>query len=165
MPMDLAALDNKVRLEINLAQMQSAQFTAATLAQLKQAGMDHVVSVFRPDKKATYIMYPGVQSYLSIPLAKGEAEAMEKGLKLEKSSLGKETIDGHPCVKNKITVRGDKGPVLEAVTWNASDLKDFPLQIQLKEKDNKVLMHFSQVSLARPDAKQFDLPAAYGQMK
>jgi len=165
LPMDLAALDSKVRLEINLAQMQSAQFTPATLAQLKQAGMDRVVSVFRPDKKATYIIYPGVQSYMSIPLAKGEAEAMEKGLKLEKSSLGKESIDGHACVKNKVTVRGDKGPVLEAVTWNASDLKDFPLQIQLKEKDNKVLMHFSQVSLARPDAKQFDLPTSYGQMK
>ena len=25
--------------------------------------MDRVVSVFRPDKKATYMIYPGVQSY------------------------------------------------------------------------------------------------------
>ncbi len=167
MPMDLSALDSKVRLEINLAQMKSAQFTAATLAQMKQQGLDRVISVFRPDKKATYIIYPGIQSYMSIPLAKGEAEAMESGLKLEKSPLGKETVDGHACTKNKVTVRGAKGTVLEAVTWNASDLKDFPLQIQLKEKDNKnnVLMRFSQVSLARPDPKQFELPAAYGQMK
>ncbi len=165
MPMDLAALDGKVRLEINLAQMQSTEFSARTLAQLKQAGMDRVVSVFRPDKKTTYIIYPGVQSYLSIPLAKGEAEAMEKGLKLEKSPLGKENIDGHPCVKNKVTVRNDTGPVLEAVTWNAADLKDFPLQIQMKEKNNKVLMRFSQVSFVRPDAKQFDLPSTYGEMK
>jgi hypothetical protein len=165
MPMDLAALDGKVRLEINLAQMQSTEFSARTLAQLKQAGMDRVVSVFRPDKKATYIIYPGVQSYLSIPLAEGEAEAMEKGLKLEKSSLGNETLDGHACVKNKVTVRNDKGPVLEAVTWNEADLKDFPLQIQMKENNNKVLMRFSQVSFVRPDAKQFDLPSNYGEMK
>ena len=165
MPMDLAALDNKVRLDINLAQMQSRDFSASTLAKLKQSGMDRVVSVFRPDKRATYIIYPGVQSYLSIPLAKGEAEAVEKGLKLQKSSLGKETLDGHPCVKNKVTVRNDKGPVLEAITWNAADLKDFPLQVQMKEKDNKVFMRFSQVSFVRPDAKQFDLPSTYGQMK
>ena len=165
LPMDFAALEGKVRLEINLAQMQSAQFNASTLAQLKQAGMDRMVTVFRPDKKATYIIYPGVQSYLSLPLAKGEAEAAEKGLKLDKSALGKETFDGHPCVKNKSTVRNGEGPVLEAVTWNATDLKDFPLQIQMNEKGNKVIMHFSQVRFVRPDAKQFDLPANYGKMK
>ena len=123
--------------------MQSKDFTASTLASLKQAGMDRMVSIFRPDKKATYVIYPGVQSYLIIPLAKGEAEALEKGLKLEKTALGKETIDGHPCVKNKVVVKNDKGPVLEAVTWNATDLKDFPLQIEMKEKDNTVLMHFT----------------------
>jgi hypothetical protein len=165
MPMDLAALDSQVRLEINLAQAQSKEFSASTLAGLKQAGMDRVVSVFRPDKKATYIIYPGVQSYVILPLAKGEAEALEQGLTLKKSALGKETIDGHPCVKNKVTVRNDKGPVLEAVTWNAADLKDFPLQIEMNQKDNKVLMRFSQVRLVKPDAKQFDLPANYGQMK
>jgi hypothetical protein len=165
MPMDLAALDNKVRLEINMAQMQSVQITPAYLAQLKQAGMDRVISIFRPDKKTTYVIYPGVQSYVSIPLAKGEAEAVEKGLKLEKSPLGNEIIDGHSCVKNKVTVRNDKTTVLEAITWNASDLKDFPLQIQMKEKDNRVVMRFSQVRVARPDARQFDPPTSYGQMK
>jgi hypothetical protein len=165
MPMDFAALDGQVRLEINLAQVQNQEFTSSTLGQLKQAGMDRVVSVFRPDKKATYIIYPGVQSYQIIPLAKGEAEALEKGLKLNKSALGKETIDGHPCVKNQVTVRNDKEPVLEAVTWNAADLKDFPLQIQMKQKDNKILMRFSQVRLVKPDAKQFDPPPNYGLMK
>ena len=57
--------------------------------------MDRIISVFRPDKKITYILYPGVQSYQSLPLAKGEAEALEKGLTLEKIALGKDTLDGH----------------------------------------------------------------------
>ena len=145
--------------------MQSKDLPASTLPSLKQAGMDRIISVFRPDKKTTYVMYPGVQSYLSIPLAKGEAEASEKGLKLEKTPLGKETIDGHACVKNKVVVKDDKGPVFEAVTWNAADLKDFPLQIEMKEKQNTVRMHFTQVQFVKPDAKQFDLPANYGPMK
>ena len=63
MPMEFAALDGKVRLEINLGQVQSKDFTPSTLATLKQAGMDRMVSVFRPDKKVTYLIYPGVQSY------------------------------------------------------------------------------------------------------
>ena len=165
MPMDFAALGSKVRLEINLAQMQGQDFSSSTVAALKQAGMDRMVTVFRPDKQATYIIYPGVQSYQNLPMAKGEAEAFEKGLKLEKTALGKETIDGHACVKNKVIVSGEKGPVLEATTWNATDLKDFPLQVQLKERANTVLMHFTQVRFVKPDARQFELPANYGQMK
>jgi hypothetical protein len=165
MPMDIAALDSKVRLDINVAQVQSKDFSPATLASLKQAGLDRLVSVFRPDKKVTYVIYPGVQSYQEVALAKAEVEAFEKGLKLEKTALGKETVDGHPCVKNKTVVRNGKASVLEAVTWNATDLKDFPLRIEMKEKANTVRMSFSQVRFVKPEAKQFELPTGYGRMK
>jgi hypothetical protein len=165
MPIEWAALDGKVRLELNLEQMTSKEMTPATLANLKQAGMSRIISVFRPDKQCSYVIYPGVQSYLNIPLAKGEAEALQKGLKLEKTPLGNETIDGHACVKNKVVVRGEKGAVLQAVTWNAADLKDFPVQIEMKEKQDTVRIRFSQVRLVRADSKQFELPTNYGQMK
>jgi len=165
MPMEFAALDSKVRLDINLAQIQSKDFSAADLAKLKQAGLDRLVSVFRPDKKATYVIYPGVQSYQEVALVKGEADAFEQGLKLEKNSLGKETVDGHPCVKNKAIISNGKGPVFEALTWNATDLKDFPLRIEMKEKVNTIRMHFSQVRFVKPEAKQFEIPAGYSRMK
>jgi hypothetical protein len=68
-------------------------------------------------------------------------------------------------VKNKVTIRNDKGAVLEAITWNAADLKDFPLQIEMKEKGNTVRMHFTQLQFTKPDPQQFDVPPAYGLMK
>ena len=165
MPMEFAVLDSKVRLDIDLAQVQSKDFSPTMLATLKQAGLDRMISVFRPDKKATYLIYPGVQSYQELALAKEEAEAFEKGLKPEKTALGKETIDGHACVKHKVLVKSGKGPVLEALTWNATDLKDFPLQIEMKEKGNNVRMRFTQVRFVKPEAKQFEIPAGYGLMK
>ena len=165
MPMSFAVLDGKVRLEIDVAQMQGKNLPASTIAGLKERGMDRVVSVFRPDKKLTYVMYPGIQSYVSIPLPKGEAEVSDKGLKLEKTALGKETLDGHACVKNTAVVRSNQGPVFEAVTWNAADLKDFPLQIEIRDKQSTVRMHFTQVRFTKPDARQFDPPANYGPMK
>jgi hypothetical protein len=165
MPMDFASLDGKVRLEIDLSRVQSPDFTASTLATIKQAGMDRFVSIFRPDKKVTYLVYPGVQSYQELAQPKAEAEAAEKGLKLEKSALGKETLDGHPCVKHKVTVKSGQAPVLQALTWNATDLKDFPIQIEMSEKERTVRMHFTDVRFAKPDAKQFEIPAAYGRMK
>jgi hypothetical protein len=165
MPMEFASLDGKVRLDIDLTKVQSADFTASTLATIKQAGMDRMVSIFRPDKKLTYLIYPGVQSYQELAQPKAETEAAEKGLKLEKTALGKEALDGHPCVKNKVSVKSSKESVLEAVVWNATDLKDFPIQIEMKEKDRTVRMHFTDVSFVKPDAKQFEIPAAYGRMK
>ena len=163
--MDFAASEGKVRLEINLAQMQSKDLPPSKVAELKEAGMERVISLFRPDKKVTYIVYPGTQSYLSMPLTKEDIDAFEKGLKLEKSPLGKETLDGHDCMKNKVVVTDTNGPVLQAVTWNAADLKDFPLQIEMKEKGNTVRMHFTELRFTKLDPQQFDVPPAYGLMK
>ncbi len=165
MPMEFALLEGKVRLEINLALMQGKDLPAGTIDKMKQSGMDRVISVFRPDKKITCVMYPGIQTYVNIPLAKGDAEVSEKSLTLEKTALGKETLDGHACVKNKAVVKNEQGPMFEAVTWNASDLKNFPLQIEIKDKQGTVRMFFSQVRFVRPDAKQFDPPATYSPMK
>ena len=165
MPMEFASADGKVRLDIDLSQVQSKDFTASSLDTIKRAGMDRFTSIFRPDKKVTYLIYPGVQSYQELVQPKAETEAAEKGLKLEKSALGKDTLDGHPCVKNRVTVRSGKASVLEAVVWNATDLKDFPIQIEMKEKDRTVRMHFTDVRFVKPDDKQFDVPSAYGLMK
>ena len=38
MPMEFTSLDGKVRLDIDLSQVQSKDFTPSTLASLKQAG-------------------------------------------------------------------------------------------------------------------------------
>jgi hypothetical protein len=165
MPMALAALDHKIRLEVNLAQVKSKDVPESAVAGFKQLGMDRIISITRPDKQAKFIIYPGAQGYVNMPLAKAELEAWEKGLTLEKTLLGKETLDGHACVKNRVVVKNPQGPVFEATTWNAADLKDFPIQIETKEKENTVLMRFAQIQLAKPDAKQFDLPAGYAQMK
>ena len=161
MPMDFAALDNKIRLGINLEQTTSKDLTARTIAALKQAGMDRIISLYRPDKKATIVLYPNSKTYVVLPLTKGEAEALEKGLTMEKTALGKETLDDHACVKNNVVVKNQQQTVLEATTWNAADLEDFPIQIEMKGKEGTVRMRFKQIRLAKPDAKQFEVPTDY----
>ena len=165
MPMDFALLDGKVRLEIDMAQMQAKDLSPNTLAALKQAGMDRIISIFRPDKKTNYVMYPSIQSYTSVPFDKGEADLSEKSLKVEKTPMGKETIDGHACVQNSVVVKNGQTAVFAAVTWNAADLKDFPLQIEIREKLSLVRMRFTQVRFAKLDAQQFDVPAKYSPMQ
>jgi hypothetical protein len=164
LPMDFALLGNQLRADIDLTKARN-QEVADSAASLKQMGMAEVISIVRPDKRQVYVLFPGVQSCLEIPIPKEESEVVEKTAKIERTALGKETIAGHPCVKNRTVVKSDGGQLLEATTWNATDLKDFPLQIESKEKDNTSLIRFKDVQFAKPAAGRFDVPANYTRYK
>jgi hypothetical protein len=161
--MDFSLLEGKVRTDINMAQMKSKELPEGAVDALKQAGMDQVSSIFRQDKKMIYIIYPGIQSYAAMPLSKEQDAALGKELKMEKTELGKETVEGHACVKNKIVFTDDKGEKKEALVWNATDLKDFPVRVQTQEKEDTVVMTYKQIQFVKPDAKLFEPPAGYTQ--
>ena len=161
MPMDFALLDDKVRVKIDLTQMKNKDMPEGAAASLKQMGMAQIVSIIRPDQKLIYIIYPEQKCFTTMPLPKADADTVAKTPRIEKTALGKETIDGHACVKNKVVITDDKGQTVEATTWNATDLKDFPVQIKTKEKENTSIMRYRQVQFAKPDAKQFEPPVGY----
>jgi hypothetical protein len=162
MPSVFACTDSKFRVDVDMKLIKSTQVQPSTISTFTKLGMDRVTSVIRPDKKATYIIYSGAQSYATMPLSNEDAQLASQ--KVEKKLLGRETIDGHACVKNLSIVKNTKGAVLiQATTWNATDLKDFPIQIETKENGNTTVMHFQNVNLAKPDAKLFDVPAGYKQ--
>jgi hypothetical protein len=160
-PMDFALLGNKVRVELDTTQFKNKAMPEGAASNLKQMGLAHVVTVIRPDKKLIYLIYPNHKAATSMTLPKEEAEAADKKTRLEKTALGKETIDGHPCVKNKVIVSDEKGPILHATTWNATDLKDFPIQIETKEQGNTSVVLYKNVQFEKPEEKQFDVPAGY----
>ena len=160
MTMGFALLDEKVRLVIDLAQMKSAQMPPGAAAQLKQMGMDRMTVIVFPPKKSMYIIYPGLQAYVDMPVP-NEDGLGDKNIKIDKTKLGNETIDGHPCVKNKVIMTDDKGQKSDAIVWNATDLKEFPVQMQMNDKETTVVMRYKDIKLANPDAKQFTAPAGY----
>ena len=159
MPMMFALLDGKSRMEVDLGQVKSTVAVPALIPTLKQVGMDQMVLISRPDKKIILNIYPRAKAYAEIAMSKDETAAADKTYKLEKTPQGKETIDGHACQKNKVTLTDDKGETVEAVVWNATDLKDFPIQMQMDVDGGTVQMKFKDVKLAKPDAKQFEAPA------
>ena len=66
-----------------------------------------------------------MQSYVENVLADPETTAAPSDFKVETTELGKDTVDGHPCVKNKVIVTGKDGTPHESTVWNAMDLKNF----------------------------------------
>lgn len=160
-PMEFALLDGKLRVQLDMQKMQVRDMPPEAVAGMAQMGLTKVVSVIRPDKKALYIMYPDKQAVINHPFSKEEAEAVSKTPKIQKTVLGRETIEGHPTVKTKWQITTEGSAPVEAITWNATDMKEFPVQVQTTERGNTSLVLFRDIRFGRPDAKLFDLPAGF----
>src|SRR5688572_3601638 len=157
MPLTMALRDGKLRSELNMSDMQGQAIPAEAAAMMKQAGMDQMITIVRPDKKTTVISYPGLKSYAEMPFAENE-KAEEK---VEFTEVGKETIDGQPCVKKKLTTTDSKGRPQEMFVWQATGMKNFPIQMELPQRSNKLIVKFQAPKLEAPDAALFDMPTGY----
>jgi hypothetical protein len=135
--------------------------TGPQAAHMKAMGMDRTVTITRPDTKTMYIVYPGLSAYASAPLQDPEAVRPASDFKVESKELGKETVDSHECIKNKVTVTDDHGKSHEFTAWNATDLNKFPVKIEMNEQGHAMTMLFKNVKTAKPDAALFDPPADY----
>jgi hypothetical protein len=149
----------KSRFEMDISQLKGGKMPPGAAMQMKTMGMDKMIMISRPDKKLGYQVYPGLQAYVENALPEREAGGTPEDFKIDVSELGKETVDGHPCIKNKAVVTDKDGNKHESLVWNATDLKKFPIKIEHTEEGTKVVMLFRDVTLSQPAAELFDPPA------
>jgi hypothetical protein len=161
-PGQLAFLEGRSRFEIDMSAAKGLGAASEMAAQLKTLGMAELVMIRRPDKSLKYLVYPGLASYAEEKLPAGAQEANDKtkaAAKKEVTELGRETLDGHPCVKNKVVVTDERDQRLEATLWNATDLKDFPVRMEMVEDGKKTVRTFKNLKLSKPEAALFEPPA------
>jgi hypothetical protein len=154
-------LDGKARFEMDMTETKSPAIPPEAGAQMKSMGMDKIIVISLPDKKVSYMVYPGLQAYLEMPLEESEVEKPESDSKLEETEVGKETVAEHECVKKKAVVTDKDGSKHESTVWRAVDLNKFPIKIEQTEGGNLSTMTFKEVKLSKPDAKQFDAPTDF----
>ncbi len=159
MTMGFQMLAGKMRVDVNMAQLKSKELSPEVIATMKGMGMDQMSTILLPDTKQIITIYPGLKAYAATPMPKEESDAASMTYKLEKTRLGKETIDGHACEKNNVVLTDTKGNKQTAIVWNATDLKDFPVQMQIPDEDSTLIMKFKDVKLGRPELSQFEAPA------
>lgn len=168
MEMEFATLAGKVRTEIDMTKGSMAGADNEAKQQMAAMGMSRIVSISRPDLKKTFMIYPGLRAYCEITQNVAEKIA-EKTPKIEKKELGRETLDGHPCVKQQVTMTEEGGQSLTALMWEATDLGGFPIQTQMTtEKNGEVTTRFTNIKNEKPAASLFDPPTGfqrYGSMQ
>jgi hypothetical protein len=154
-----ALSDGKMRGDLDVTKLKSKDLPALAASAAKSVGMEKVVTLVRPDKAETYLLYPAFQSCLVAPIDASDLAALKQPAKIQRTPVAHETLDGHPCVKSKVIVTESDGQPHESIVWYAKDLKDFPLRIRTVDGADTLDLHFSQIRFVRPEAKEFDLPA------
>lgn len=155
----VAFLDGKSRFEMDMTQAKGIPMRPEQAAQMKAMGMGEMIMISRPDKKISCLAYPGLQSHVEMPLQEGDGAGADAKFKVNSTEVGKETVEGHSCVKNKVVVTDDQGRKFESTVWNATDLKNFPVKIESIQNSTPVTMIFKDIKFAKPDASVFEAPA------
>jgi hypothetical protein len=161
MPCKMSFLDGKCRLDVDLTQSKGSQMAPGMGQELKALGMAEMTVITYSGKDTQLLIYPGLKSYAEIANTSATGTNGASKAKMTSTELGKETIEGHPCVKNKVLITDAQGKASEATVWNASDLKNFPVRIDTVDGTTKNSMVFSAVKFDKPDAKLFEAPSGY----
>jgi hypothetical protein len=161
MPGKLSLAGGKSRFEMNLSEMQNTNMSAEATAMMKSMGMDTLISISRPDKKLVYVIYPGLSSYAEMPSSDKSASTDAADYKVDTKELGRETVEGHNCVKNQVTVTDKDGTTHESTVWNAADVQNFPVKIVTTEQGQLSTMLFKRISFAPPAADTFEVPTGF----
>ena len=107
LPMTFTRLDNKIRVEVDMARMRNREQPDA-LARMAPLGLDRVISLIRPEQRTTWVAFPKLQSVVKLAMPPAEADAFLKKAKVERTRLAQEKMEGHPCVKQRVVITDDQ---------------------------------------------------------
>lgn len=159
-PTTISMLDASSRMEMDLTKVEGGGLPPGAAEQIKAMGMAEIIMLARPDKKAAFVVYPGMEAYLEAPLPPG-SEAGLDNVKMELTEQGKETVNGQACVKSKYVITNAQGEKQEGTVWKATELKGFPVRLETTENGQPMTMNFTSVKFEKAAATQFDPPATF----
>jgi hypothetical protein len=165
--MTISVSGGKLRADADMSTYRGAGINKDMKEQIKlskAAGLDRIISITRPDQNRLYRIFPGRKSYEEAPVPK-EAAGVNGISKIKKTPLARETLDGHPCLKVKVALVDDKGRQQEMTVWEATDLKDFPIMVQLSEGGENMVVHNRNIRFGKPLPSLFELPVGYAKTR
>jgi hypothetical protein len=112
---------------------------------------------FMRERKA-YMVMP--QMCMQMPqMANLRAQPLAATGSVTRKDLGSAVVDGHPTKIVQITVTpAGGGKPMTMKTWEATDLKDFPIRIQTQTPKGPATIDYKDVNLSSPASSLFAVP-------
>jgi hypothetical protein len=147
------------RNEMNMTNVTGSSLPPNALRQATALGLDSIVTIAPSTHTNIYTLYPNLHSYFTVPVSDSGAPSAKDGI-AQVTPIGNETVAGHPCVKNKVVVNAGGQPHTFTV-WNATDLKNFPVQISISEDNMSAILTYQNISFNSVPASFFQPPTSY----
>ncbi|MFH1036085.1 MAG: DUF4412 domain-containing protein [Pseudomonadota bacterium] len=120
-------------------------------------------SIVRQDKQVMWMVSPAQKSYFEMPLqgpaAMSPPTQGDEKLpgEVSRKELGKEVIDGHPCIKYEIAYQAG-GQDMRIHQWLAQDLK---LPVRTAAVDGSWSMEYKNINKGPQPDSLFEVPAGF----
>lgn len=150
--------DGMIRMDLDMAQL-GGQMPQQALDSMKRMGMQHyTVIVHTGVDPRSVMLFPDLKAYVNVQPREGDDGGTPK---IEKSKIGTETIDGHLCNKYHVNITQGNGKRSSLTEWQATDLKNFPIQFEMADGDSTNRIRFKDIVLSKPSASLFEVPTAF----
>ena len=157
-PGKMSYSEGNSRVESDLTRAKGLEYSPEMLDQMKGSGLAKTITISRLQEHKNCTIYPELYSYVE----KLDAKPFDSARVLVKvDEVGRETTAGHPCVKNTIRIASPQAAPEEFTVWNATDLKNFPIRVEMARSRAKVVLIFDHVLFEKPDPKLFEPPPDY----
>jgi hypothetical protein len=83
---------------------------------------------------------------------------------VERTPAGTDTVDGHACKVENVTITGKNGTVTKMKVWEAEDLQEFPVKVQVETGRGPTTVIYKDISFDAPAASLFTPPDNCRQM-
>lgn len=158
-PMRMHKRQDQLRIEVDFVKLKGTGMAMQGLAAMQNIGMARMTSLVDPKQKGMTVLFPELKAYSKVSMS--EADLPEDGFKVSKKPAGKETVNGQACVRQKVTLTSTDGQKVEATTWEATALGNFPIRMLFQQKEGSMNMAFRDVVLQSPADDLFKVPADY----
>lgn len=132
---------------------------------VENVGMKGIVTIVLNDAKKTITLNTNKQLYHEQSITQQDQffSYYEPDMVFEKKKIGTEKVDGHPCNKyDALYYRKSKpGEKHKAVIWEATDLKDFPIKMEVVTPQGKTTITYKNIKLGAANASMFEVPKGY----
>lgn len=112
----------------------------------------------------TYMVMGNGMCMQMAPQGQQNPFAESQNATVQRSPAGTDTVDGHACKVENLTVTSRDGKSTKMKVWEAQDLRGFPIKIEMQSSHGLVTVEYKDVSFGEPDASLFTHPDNCRQM-
>jgi hypothetical protein len=87
-----------------------------------------------------------------------------EGATVQRTPVGADTVDGHACKVENLTITPRDGQPKKMKAWEAEDLNGFPVKIEMESSHGLITIQYKDISLQQPDPSLFTHPDNCRQM-